>query len=101
MYKSNPLIDFLDQEATVKTKVNTRGKYQHLLVIDSGERAGEYLAEEMADEYCEDGLKVIFDAELLSKKGMVYKPGPTDIPEADYEVPMIRILSIRKSTGPK
>lgn len=94
---SNPAIDLVGVAATVETHVISRGKYQHLLVVASGQHEGKYLPEEnMAEEYCQDGLTVKVDAELLKKKGIVYKPGPTDVPEKDFEVPMVRILAIAK-----
>lgn len=94
---TNPAIDFVGVEATVETHVISRGSYQHLLVVEGGEHEGRYLPEkDMAGEYCEDGLKVKVDAEVLKKSGTVYKPGPTDKPEKDFEVPIIRILAIQK-----
>ena len=94
---SNPSIDLAEVEATVETHVISRGVYQYLLVVEDGAHKGKYLPEnDLANEYCKDGLKVKLDAELLRKKSVLYKPGPTDKPEQDVEVPMIRILGIAK-----
>lgn len=84
------------EEAVVEMQVISRGKYQYLLSIESGEHQGKYLPEELDETFCEDALKVKFRAKLLQNKGIVYKPGATDIPEADYELPMIKLLFIEK-----
>ena len=84
-----------DQEATVETHVVSRGRYQYLLVVKDGPHAGKYLPEEaLPSAYCKDELPVKIDGQLLDKKGMVYKPGPTDIPEENFEVPLIRVKAI-------
>lgn len=88
--------DIIDQEAVVEIQVVSRGKYQYLLSIESGEHKGKYLPEQLGETFCEDALKVKFRAKLLQKTGTVYKPGATDIPEADYRLPIIKILSIEK-----
>lgn len=93
----NPAIDLVGQDATVEAHVISRGRFQYVLTVADGPNAGRYIPEtELAEEYCEDGLLVRFDAELLRKKGVVYKPGATDIPEKDFELPMIRLLGIKK-----
>ncbi|PHN07508.1 hypothetical protein CRP01_05245 [Flavilitoribacter nigricans DSM 23189 = NBRC 102662] len=84
------------QAATVETHVISRGRFQYLLVVPDGPHAGKYLPETtLPDQYCRDKLQVVIDATVLDEKGMVYKPGPTDIPEEDFEVPKIRVEEIR------
>lgn len=84
-----------EQEATVEAHVISRGKFQYVLVISDGRHAGKYLPEkELPEAYCEDAMSLMIDGKILDKKGTVYKPGPTDIPEEDFEIPMIRLDKI-------
>ena len=95
--KSSTFTAWTDQEATVEAHVISRGKFQYIIAVSSGEHAGQYLPEkELAEIYCHDGMPVKINAKVLTEKGMVYKPGPTDIPEKDFEVPVIRITAITK-----
>lgn len=88
-------LEITGQAATVEMHVISRGRYQYLLVIKDGPHAGKYLPEQdLLPAYCQDELPVKIDAKLMDKKGMVYKPGPTDIPEENFEVPIIRVKEI-------
>lgn len=89
--------ELTDQEASVETYVISRGRYQYVLVIEDGPHAGKYLPEEeLPEQFCQDKLKVSIDGQILNRKEMVYKPGPTDIPEKDFEVPVIRVEDVKR-----
>lgn len=95
--KKGNAAEMIKQEATVEAHIITRGKFQYVISVPSGPHAGKYLPkEEPAEAYCQDGLRIIIDAQMLEEKGALYKPGPTDIPEKSLELPMIQITSIAK-----
>jgi hypothetical protein len=90
-------MEMKDQVATVETHVISRGSYQYVLVVSDGPNAGKYLPEEdLPPQYCQHNLKVKIDGKILDKKAVVYKPGPTDKPEKDFEIPMIRLTEVHK-----
>lgn len=78
--------------ASIKLKVATRGSYQYLIKTDTE----TYMSENLPKEFQEDKLEIILDYRVLDKKVVVYKPGPTDIPQEDYRVNLIDIIKIRK-----
>lgn len=79
-------------DATIETNVMSRGAYQYLIKI--GDKT--YLSENLPSEFQKDKMKVTLEYKVLNEKGAVYKPGPTDIPQEDYQVDMIDIVKIRQ-----
>lgn len=98
MVSTDSVSEMTDQVATVETHVVSRGSYQYILVVNEGPHAGKYLPEaELPSQYCENKMQVKIDGKILKKKGVVYKPGPTDKPEKDFEIPMIRLTEVNRN----
>lgn len=79
-------------DATIEINVMSRGAYQYLIKIEDK----AYLSENLPSEFQKDKMKVTLEYKILNEKGAVYKPGPTDIPQEDYQVDMIDIVKIRQ-----
>jgi hypothetical protein len=88
-------LDFIDQAATVRVQVATRGSYQYLLEIPQpGSTSLRCMPNLLPVALQKDGQAVLFSGKLLSDSTMIMKPGPTDIPEPDFMVPNVAIETI-------
>lgn len=92
-------LDFKDQPARVQIVVATRGSYQYLLRLEGGAYGESSLCWplDLPETHRTDGLSVRFDGTLTGDSLWVMRPGPTDIPEPDFQAPAVRIHRIEKN----
>lgn len=97
---SNETVDFnertvINQHGFIKNFVATRGSYQLLIGIISGNDTTYYFDKYLDTEYRLDNLKIEFKGVLDYDSTMINKPAPNDIPIPDFKVRNIRTFDIK------
>ncbi len=92
--KCEPM-EIKDAKAEVKMQIKSRGAYQYYLHVKTPKGKMKLMPVDLKDEFKKEGLKLKISGVIQEEFTMIYKPGPTNVPEEDFEIKNIELSTVK------